>query len=178
MIFDGRAAWGQSENKVNPLGLYTDDFSTDRWLLSARLTGDFASGPWQFAPHVGVIYFEEKQKSYADTLGIYIPSQKATLGRVTFGPKVSYRAALEDGTILDPFVSIKGIWDFDKAKIVDLTTGEASSTNDGIRGRFEGGLSLRMPNGITISGQGFYDGVGANDFESYGGSIRLKLPFN
>ena len=39
LYFTGRAAWGISENEVDPFGLYTDDFSTDRWLASAELTG-------------------------------------------------------------------------------------------------------------------------------------------
>jgi predicted regulator of Ras-like GTPase activity (Roadblock/LC7/MglB family) len=41
LIFDARAAWGQSDNQVNPIGLYTDSFSTDRMLARANLTGNW-----------------------------------------------------------------------------------------------------------------------------------------
>ncbi len=43
------------------LGLYTDRFDTDRWLVRGRLMGDFRHGNWLFSPHAGVIYFEEDQ---------------------------------------------------------------------------------------------------------------------
>jgi hypothetical protein len=38
LYFDARAAWGQSDNSIDPLGVYTDNFSTDRSLVSAKLT--------------------------------------------------------------------------------------------------------------------------------------------
>ena len=44
LFFDARAAWGQSDNRVDPLGVYTDKFSTERSLVSAKLTGNWAYG--------------------------------------------------------------------------------------------------------------------------------------
>ena len=70
LLFDGRAAWGQSENDVSPFGTYTDQFDTTRWLLRGQLTGDFKAGQLQLAPHVGVLYFEEKQEAYTDSLDV------------------------------------------------------------------------------------------------------------
>ena len=65
LIFDGRVAWGLSDNKVNPLGLYSDSFDGQRWLAKGQFTGDFRYGAVHLAPHVAVIYFEEKQKAQA-----------------------------------------------------------------------------------------------------------------
>ncbi len=177
LIFDGRAAWGQSDNNVDPLGLYTDSFDAERWLVRARLTGDFQYNNWQFAPHVGVIYFEEEQESYTDSLGIFIPGQSVSLGRLTFGPKLSYRSMQANGTAITPHVAIKGIWDFDEAEIVDIGTGLAVGS-DTLRGRVEAGLSASFANSWSISGEGFYDGIGADDLDVYGGSVKLSVPLN
>jgi outer membrane autotransporter protein len=177
LIFDGRAAWGQSDNDVSPLGTYTDSFDGDRWLLRGKFTGDFAQGPWSFLPHVGVIYFEETQESYTDTLGNFIPSQTVSLGRVTFGPKVGYRRTNPDGTTIAPYAAVKGIWDFEEAQIVDIASGLAVGSDE-VRARFEGGIATAFANGWLLNGEGFYDGVGADDFQAYGGSVTLAVPLN
>ena len=55
LLFDARAAWGQSDNDIALTGTSTGSFDTTRWLAKGRLTGDFNFGQWHFAPHVGVI---------------------------------------------------------------------------------------------------------------------------
>ena len=174
--FDGRLAWGQSDNDINPVGLFTDSFETERWLARGQLTGDFRAGNWLFSPHVGVIYFEENQQAYMDSLGILVPEQTVSLGRMTFGPKISYRVE-NDGTVVEPFVGLEGIWDFDEADIVDVATG-LSAGSDEFRARLEGGVLAYMPNGISLSIEGYYDGIGSDDLEAYGGGVRLKVPLN
>jgi len=182
LIFDSRVAWGQSVNRVNPLGLYSDKFDTSRWLARGQLTGDFNFGSWHFSPHVGVIYFQDEQKSYRDSLGIYIPDQTVSLGRMTFGPAISYnfkvKVKVKDGTVFRPHLSLKGIWDFDKALIVDLDTGTPSSNNSDLHARIEGGVSAHFSNGWSVSGQGFYDGIGSNNLNSFGANARLSIPLN
>ncbi len=178
LLLDGSVAWGQSSNEVSPLGTYTDGFDTTRWLAKGQITGDFTRSNWRFAPHVGVVYFEEKQHSYTDSLGNFIPNQTISLGRVTFGPKVSYARTLEDGSSIGAHLGLKGIWDFDKAEIVNVTSGLAAGSSDSLRGRLEGGLSITMPNGWSLSGHSFYDGIGVGDLEAYGGGIGLKVPLN
>lgn len=178
LLFDGRAAWGQSSNDVSPFDTYTDQFDTTRWLLRGQFTGDFKAANWHFAPHVGVIYFEESQDAYTDSLNVFIPGQTISLGRLTFGPKISTTIETTDGTIISPHLSLKGIWDFDKAEIVDLDTGIAMGSSEELRARVEGGLSVQMSNGWSLNGEGFYDGIGVNDLEAYGGSIKLSVPLN
>lgn len=177
LIFDARAAWGQSSNDVDPLGLYSDSFDGERWMLKGRLTGDFNFGAVNFTPHASIIYFEEEQKAYTDSLGIIIPTQTISLGRVTFGPKVSTSFRHSDGITIAPFVGIKGIWDFDTAEIVNVTTGAAAGNDATLRARTEAGVKFTLPQGASLTGEGFYDGIGAEDFEAYGGSVKLRLPF-
>ncbi len=98
-----------------------------------------------------------------------------SLGRLTFGPKFSYSYRRVGGITVTPYIGIRGIWDFDKAEIVILTSGLASGSDD-LRARAEGALSVQMTNGWSLDGQGFYDGIGSNDFEAYGGRITLAAP--
>lgn len=177
LIFDTRAAWGQSDNDISPTGTYTDSFDTDRWLVKGQLTGDLHYGRWHFTPHVGIIYFEEDQKAYTDSNGIDIGSQKISLGRVTFGPKVSTNFDAGGDLVVSPYLGIKGIWDFDEAETVDVATGLASGSDD-LRGRVEGGMTFSTLWGLSLSGEGFYDGIGASDFDAYGGSAKINIPLN
>ena len=177
LIFDARAAWGKSNNEVSPYNTYTDDFKGRRWLVRSRLTGDFKFGAVHIAPHVGVIYFEEEQKAYTDSLGNAIGAQTAELGRLTFGPKFSTSFRRPDGTIIAPFVAINGIWDFKRTDQVDIDTGLAVTGSDKFRARTEAGLSIRLPQGVAITGEGFYDGIGADGYNAYGGSVKVGVPF-
>ena len=178
LIFDGRAAWGRSNNNVSAFGTYTDGFDGERWLIKGQLTGNFGYGEWSFAPHVGVIYFEETQEAYNDTLGVDIPQQTVNLGRITFGPKVAYTwTDPSDGSTFAPYVRVKGIWDFEQTETVDLVSGLAVGS-DGMRARLEGGISASFAEGWTLRGEGFYDGAGASDFDAYGGSITAAVPLN
>lgn len=178
LYFDARGAWGESTNDVNPLGTYADSFKTTRWLAKGQLTGDFKGGNWRFSPHAAVIYFEEEQDGYVDSLGIAISGQTETLGRVTFGPKIAYAAETPSGAILQPHIAIKGIWDFDEAEIVNLTTGLTEGSTDEVRARVNGGIAARFESGWSVTGEGFYDGIGTDDLEAYGGSIKVNMPLH
>lgn len=177
-LFEGRFAAGRADNKVSPFNTYEDDFETERWLARARLTGDFHYGEWNFEPHIGIIYFEEKQKAYRDSFGTFIAGQDVTLGRLTFGPKISRRFIASDGkTIIAPHIGLQAIWDFDKAETVDVATGLGSGSSDGVRGRIEGGISVYSEDGISFTGRFAYDGIGADDLDAYSASGRLRFKY-
>ena len=177
LIFDARAAWGKSDNEVSPYNAYTDSFDGQRRLVRGRLTGDFTFGAVHVAPHIGVIYFEEQQKAYTDSNGYAIGEQTVKLGRLTFGPKVSTSFTRPDGTTIAPFIAIQGIWDFKRTDQIDIDTGFAVTGSDKFRARTEAGLSIRLPQGVAITGEGFYDGIGADGFNAYGGSVKVGVPF-
>ncbi len=177
LIFDTRAAWGMSDNTVSPFGTYRDKFRTDRWMLRGRFTGDFHQERWTFQPYVDAKYFREDQHSYTDSLGNLIPSQSIELGRLTFGPKVIYDLPLEDAPDLSFNFGVSGLWDFQRAAIVDLTTGLAANGGSNFRARADGGVSVKLDERFVLSAQGYYDGAGVSGFEDYGGSLRLNLSF-
>ncbi len=58
LFLDARAAWGQSNNtmKLDADGT-NDDFDTERWLISAKLSGVIEANDWIIRPAVSVSYF-------------------------------------------------------------------------------------------------------------------------
>ena len=50
IYFQARAAWGESDNDVTPIGTYTDSFDSDRWLVSGKIEGRFERGPMAGKP--------------------------------------------------------------------------------------------------------------------------------
>jgi outer membrane autotransporter protein len=175
LLLDGRVAWGQSDNQVSPFNTYEDDFDGERWLARAQLTGDFTFGAIRFEPYVGAIYFEETQKTYTDSNGYPIDEQTISLGRMTFGPKISGRHEYGEGNALEPYVKMSGIWDFDATDAVNLESGEALA-DEHLRGRLEVGLTGSFAGGTRLSLTGFYDGIGVDNYDTRGGSVQLNVP--
>jgi hypothetical protein len=163
-------------NDISPLGTYTDSFDTERWLARAQLTGDFHFGNFSFAPHARVLYFEDAAETYTDSLGTVVAGQTETLGRFTFGPRVGYVIVGGPGAAtLEPYAALEGIWDFDQANTVDPTTGLTAFSDD-LRARAELGVKASFSR-WTVSGEGFYDGIGA-DMDAYGGKVRAGISLN
>jgi len=170
-----RAAWGKSDNEVSPFGTYRDSFETSRWLASAKIEGRYGLGPWRVSPIAGVIYYEDKQNGYTDSLGNLIGGQTAALGRATFGPEISYSHTWENGRYLQLTSQVTGIWDFD---VEDRVVSAQLVGTEEVRAKLSGGVTLHGTSGFRVNATGFVDGLGADDFESYGGNIKLNLSLN
>ncbi len=67
---------------------------------------------------------------------------------------------------------------FEATGTLDINTGLVAASNEGVRGRIESGVELESTYGFIIRGEGFYDGIGADDFEAYGGSAKVIVPLN
>ncbi len=163
---------------MNALGLFEDDFRTQRFLLQGGLTGDFKlSETTRVSPFARITYYYEEQESYTDTLGRLIPSQDFDLGRLEFGPKVSWDLQLNE-LLFSPFLSLSGIYDFNKLQDDTPTDATLASSDEDLRARVEAGAGLLVPGrNIQISGEGFYDGIGTSDFRSYGATLNVTIPF-
>lgn len=165
-----RAAWGSSDNLINPLGTYTDAFDTNRALYSGSLVGQFDIGTTtQVRPEFTVRYLDETQQSYTDSLGVAIPDQSVGQGDVSFRPRLQHVVALRSGWTLRPFIETEGIYTFG--------TNANSVLENGLRARVEGGLDLLSQNGIRASFMAFHDGIGADNFESSGARLAISFGF-
>ncbi len=180
LFFDARAAWGQSDNDIiltdGIVGTRTGKFDTDRWLATAQLTGLWNYHGFRISPSVQLSYGNENQDAFKNSLGQNIGPNDISLGRLTFGPEIGYQHKLSDGTVVEPHVSIQGIWNFDSEDIT-LSNGLKLDDSD-LRGRVEGGVIIRMPSGFAMRFAADYDGIGDEDFEAYGGQVWINVPLN
>lgn len=128
------------------------------------------------SPQVGLIYFEERQNAFLDSNGLVIPEQEISLGRLTFSPNFSRSFTTPNEDMLTANWTVTGIWDFDTADLINIDTGLIADSNADLRARTEFGLALRMRNGLSFGADGFYDGIGVNDYQAYGGTISLSIP--
>ncbi|MEP0518613.1 MAG: autotransporter domain-containing protein [Hyphomicrobiales bacterium] len=176
---DAAMTYGQSYNSVNALGLFADDFNTERFLFQTGLTGEFmATETVKLSPFARLSYYFEEQKSYTDSLGRSIPSQDFDLGRLEFGPKISWELNSENGFQLLPFLSLSGIYDFNKLQDGTPSDPTLTSAEADLRARIETGASLVIPDSqAALSAKGFFDGVGVSDFQSYGLTVDVMVPF-
>ncbi len=44
--------------------------------------------------------------------------------------------------------------------------------------RLDAGIAISNPYGLGLNVSGYYDGIGADDYEAYGGKARLIIPLN
>ncbi|MCR9130689.1 MAG: Ig-like domain-containing protein [Alphaproteobacteria bacterium] len=176
LTLDVLALYGGSDNTVNPLGFYEDDFETDRFMLRANLTGELRSGAWRLRPQVGITHYEETQTAYTDSLGLSIPEQSLTLGRLRAGPEVAWRDEYEDGGYLELTSRIQALWDYDPADLIN-EAGLLTSGNDDLRADARFGLARRFGSGMSLRLEAGFSGLGVGDFEATTGRFEIRIPF-
>lgn len=174
VFYEARLALGGSDNKISPTGAYTDSFKTERWMASAKLNGAYAWGDVTFSPNIGISYFSEKQNVYTDSLANLIPSQTITSGEISFGPEVSKKITLSDGATLIPKAGLSAIYTYESASTNAAQV--LTFKNGDLRAKLDIGVSILALNGMTITTDLFYDGLGIADYESWGGQVKWTVP--
>ncbi len=131
---------------------------------------------FRLTPSVAVDYIQEHQRNYTDTLGVPIPSQTVSLGRLSFGPEIAYRFTGTDGTRYEPLVALTGQWDFERPEVAALD-GTLVSGN-ALHARAQAGVMAYKAGGLSVRIVGTYDGIGDSSLHAYGGQIWLNVPFH
>jgi outer membrane autotransporter protein len=179
LYFDARAAWGQSSNDFafddSIFGPRAGSFDTDRWLVSASLTGNHYYNAWRFSPQVKLAYGTEAYDAFASSLGQTIAGDDAHIGRLTGTMEVGRSFYGPHGTIIEPHAAISGIWNFDSDDLV--INGQLVET-DGARAKVEGGVLVTMPSGVSLRGAASFDGLGDDDLEAVSGEAWINIPLN
>ncbi|NRB32854.1 MAG: autotransporter outer membrane beta-barrel domain-containing protein, partial [Rhizobiaceae bacterium] len=170
---EGRVLYGWSYNTVDALGLFEDDFTTDRLLVMGQVTGDFDVGMFNLNPFAKVTYYWENAHEYTDSLLRTIPEQTFKMGQFQIGPKISTRINLDGGVVISPHVSLTAAWNFESFDEED----PAEEEEDSVSGRVSFGTKVSTPSGLQLTFDFFYDGIGRDDHESYGGTASLTMPF-
>jgi len=162
LFVEGAASWGRSNNWISPVGTFTDSFTTDRWMVRGKISGEYEVGDFTFVPAASLTYFDETQHAYTDSLGNPIPSQRQVLGELNFGPKLVWTMNLDDGSVFSPSVGLSGISSF--------------GANTGTRAKLDLGFKYKNPKGWVLSGDAYYDGIGQSGFDAIGGKLKLNVP--
>ena len=175
LYFDGRLAAGESDNRISPFGVYTDEFSTGRWLSMASLTGEFQRGNWTIRPHASLSYLEERQKSYVDGVGATIPGRTVRLGQFKIGPAFTGRFEGAEGRFYSPYLKVDAIYNV--GDTTGVTPAEANDAEvEGWRARVKAGVSMTTEHGTRLSLGATHDGLGRSDFETWGLTFELSVP--
>ena len=177
VFLDGRVAWGQSDNNVDPFGgFYKDNFETDRWLANLNLKGNWVYNSIRITPGISYTYFNEEQKAYTDSNSVLIEGQTLTVNRLEFGPEFGTRFVMPDGTTFEPHISVKGLWDI--GGNLDTTVNGVEAGHEDLRAKIEGGFLAQSAYGPSLRLTFSYDGIGDEDFASYGGQMFLSVPLD
>jgi hypothetical protein len=176
LVLDAQALYGRSDNRINPLGLYEDAFDTERFLLKADLTGAFSLGAVRVRPQLGLVHFEDSQRAYTDTLGILIPEQTVSLGRLQAGPDIAWRHDFQQGGWIELSSSVTALWDYRAMQNLNASGLYADQRND-LRADASVGLAALTPWGVWLRIEAGFDGLGVGDFEARTGRLEIRLPF-
>ncbi|WP_336099486.1 autotransporter outer membrane beta-barrel domain-containing protein, partial [Roseovarius sp. CH_XMU1461] len=174
VYFEGRLLYGETTNTISPFGTYEDDFDTTRLLAQMKVTGEYnygAATTWY--PFFDASYVTDDQHSYVDSLGNTIPGQGINLSQIEMGLDFKREVQANAGE-LELLGGVSGIWSHTSGQGFASTI---SPDYEGARMRVELGVNrvwstLRQFNAAT-----FYDGIGANGFESFGARLGYEMQF-
>lgn len=161
LYFDVLAGAGTAGNTIDTGLGFVDEFGSTRWLVDGSLTGNFASGPWTFAPRLGVRYAEETSEAYTDGLGTAVPSVTVGLGQVSAGPGIVHTST-DDGIMRQLSLRLDAVKSF--------------GDRDDFSARAEAGVDWTLANGLALGATATYSGIGASH-QSAGLSMRLSGSF-
>ena len=178
LYYEARAAYGQSDNNIRPNGTYEDSFDATRFLVSAKLSGKTEyEDEYTVRPEASILWVEEKQDAYTDTNNNSIASQTVSLGELRFGSSIEHTSTLENGTVFMPRFGISGVWNFGSGS--NNASSGVTLPSDDLRARVDFGFTATNPeNLMALKSVVFYDGIGASDYDAWGGSVGLTVPLN
>lgn len=166
LYFEGRLLYGQTESEITPLGTYTDDFDTKRWLTQLRATGDYMVQDTTLMPLLDFTYTEDQQQTYIDSLGNTIPNQTVDLMQWSIG--MDFKTPIVEAGSLELVGGLSGIYSSSNGAT-------AAPEFENWRGRTHLGLDYAGTHTTFRLGT-FYDGLGS-DYESYGANLTLDIRF-
>ena len=177
LFFEGRMLYGQSNQDFK----FNDDvfeerngsFSTTRWLAQLRMEGDIAlSTPWsdgsRLIPYADARWIEDSAAAFTDSIGIRVPGQKVSIGEFELGSNIEVPISMAHGSMT--FTGGLGV-------VFSNTDGDYIRSESRSRGRGEVGFSYSLDDNVQIDFEGYFDGIGTSQYESYGLSLSAVMKF-
>ena len=167
VTFDGRAAWGTTDNAMP--GLALADTETARRLVRAKLTSTRDVEGWKVAPSLGLVYLEDAV--HDDASG---ETKAAGTGRVELMPEVSRRFQVNGETFVEPRAAVGGFVGFeDLGQLKPMLTSEDAAA---LRLKAEAGVAVGIKDGSSLAATGGVESGDAATPENWTGHLQLKMP--
>lgn len=173
LFVDGSLLYGKSWNEISPTGAYTDDYTSERWLATVKVSGNIERDAFTLRPNVNVKYVSDENESYVDSLGNDIAASDVTIAQAAIGLDAIIPVAVASGS-LDLLLGVSGIHS------EESFTGASADIRDDLsqsRGRIDLGFEWQGEAGSVFTASMFYDGLGADDFEAQGLSLAYHITF-
>ena len=173
MFVEGRLLFGKTQNDLSVDGSDEIEFETQRMLARLKAAGYLEFGTTVVTPSLAATYVSDKQLSFEDPVGNTVEEQSIKTRNVAIGLDIAQPISLASGELILNG-GISGIWSNTEG------TGFASTVVpdfDGQRARIDLGASHTFVNGMNISAGTFYDGIGMDDYESYGVDLSIEMRF-
>lgn len=182
MFFEARGAYGRSSNTMidTLVPAATDSFTTSRWLASAALAGQWQIGEnVMFKPNFSFAYYADSSDPYMNAALVSIPSVTTQLGQLKFSPELSNGFVMGDGTRIEASITPELIYNLTAANVAGIGALAPQSTGpQGLRGAVKIGFGLRTQQGINLSANGTYDGIGSDGYSAWAGRVQMSVPLN
>ena len=172
LVLDVHLGYGVSKNAIDPVGLYIDEFETDRLVISGSLSGtlDVSSG-LLIRPRLTYAYYSEHQDEYSATTTsptpMLIPSRDLSTTRLSFGPQF-----MRDTPISRSLLSTS----FGFSAVYTDTDYDAQSFGNDVSLRLGSGVLFTGYDGVDMNLDIYYDGIGL-DTKTYGLSLLLNINY-
>ena len=168
VVFDGRAAWGETENVVASPNI--DDSLTARRLVRGKLTGTRDVNGWSVAPSVGVVYVEDAVRDSASG-----EARAAGTGKVEVLPEVSKRFAVDDATFIEPRAAVGAFVGFDDLQALNPVVPSARPTD--VQLKAEAGVAYGVKDGSSLQATGGVEsGTTETVPQNWTGRLQLNVP--
>ncbi len=167
VVFDGRAAWGETENAVASDAF--DDSLTERRLVRGKVTGTREFGGWKVAPSVGMVYIEDAVRDSASN-----ETKAAGTGKVEVLPEVSKRFALDDETFIEPRAALGAFVGFDDLQALNPAITSVRPTD--VQLKAEAGVAVGVKDGTSLQATGGVESGASAASENWLGRLQLNVP--
>lgn len=171
LVFESSLLYGRTSNDISPFGTYSDTFETERFLATAKLTGNIQGNDIIWYPNLGFSYVHDAQAAYTDSLNNVIGKQTIEMTEATIGLDF-VRTFSDEYTLLG---GITGIYSQSGG-----TGGQAASLapyTEGMRARIDLGMNFASDDGIPSGLSVFYDGIGVSGYDAFGVDVSVAIEF-
>lgn len=172
------AAWTWLDQDVSgTTGGTTASASYDatRWMIAANLAGHWHWRKLRLSPEVSVVHAEETRDSFTNSAGQVTAVARTKLGRAAFGPELGVTVYRSGTSYVEPYVFLKGQYDFETQGTVVLASGAVVAAQQKLSARLGFGLNAQIGRRFTARVGGFYDGIGRANFESWTVEGRIRF---